>query len=159
MVKLAYVPHGEKDIYKYYGNPYLDTFLETQMDNYLSPFPLRLSWRPLVTVREISAHRLAGPAMVDALQEIMGIGGEKYLAESRINYFGGTRNLRNKTNSDQLSTHAWGIAIDIAVPLGPYGKAPAVPAFVVEAFTRRGFEWGGRWKVPDGMHFQACTGY
>jgi len=34
-----------------------------------------------------------------------------------------------------------------------------MPWFIVEAFCDRGFEWGGTWEVPDGQHFQACTGY
>jgi hypothetical protein len=60
-------------------------------------------------------------------------------------------------NSDpggRLSHHSWGIAFDINVPDNPYAAEPNMPPRLVETIERSGFTWGGRWLVPDGMHFE-----
>jgi peptidoglycan LD-endopeptidase CwlK len=78
---------------------------------------------------------------------------------------GGTYNWRNIAGTDQLSPHAFGIAIDINVSTGDYwqwdlknhGKANFVnriPKEIVEIFERHGFIWGGKWKHYDSMHFE-----
>ena len=53
-----------------------------------------------------------------------------------------------------LSLHAWGLAVDINVAQNPYGAEPRMDPRVVDAFERWGFTWGGRWRTPDGMHFE-----
>jgi len=84
----------------------------------------------------------------------------KYLQENDWDRWGGCFNFRLKRGSNELSTHAWGIAVDINPHIAPFGGDPdKQPYFIVKAFERRGFEWGGRWSYPDGQHFQACHGY
>jgi D-alanyl-D-alanine carboxypeptidase len=56
--------------------------------------------------------------------------------------------------SSGLSHHAWGIAIDVNVPQNPYGAEPNQDPRLVEVFEEWGFIWGGRFIVPDGMHFE-----
>ena len=34
------------------------------------------------------------------------------------------------------------------------GAPPRQPKVLVRVMTRHGFTWGGRWGVPDGMHFE-----
>ena len=78
---------------------------------------------------------------------------------------GGTYNWRNIAGTDQLSPHAFGIAIDINVSFGDYwqwdlknqGKTNFVnriPQIIVDIFERHGFIWGGKWKHYDSMHFE-----
>jgi hypothetical protein len=55
------------------------------------------------------------------------------------------------------SMHAWGLAIDLNVATNPYGRAPHQDPRVVAIFERWGFAWGGRWKIPDGMHFELAA--
>ena len=55
---------------------------------------------------------------------------------------------------EPISHHAWGTAIDINVSENPFGGAPHQDPGVVAAFQRWGFTWGGRFIVPDGMHFE-----
>jgi hypothetical protein len=53
-----------------------------------------------------------------------------------------------------LSHHAWGIAVDINVAANPFGRAPTQDHRLVAIFERWGFTWGGRFLIPDGMHFE-----
>lgn len=59
-----------------------------------------------------------------------------------------------------LSAHAWGSAFDINAAWNPLGKAPAAPGAVGSVWElatvaeKHGWVWGGRWKRPDGMHFE-----
>ncbi|MGH2726880.1 MAG: M15 family metallopeptidase, partial [Actinomycetota bacterium] len=36
----------------------------------------------------------------------------------------------------------------------PYGEKPRQDPRLVALMERWGFTWGGRWLVPDGMHFE-----
>lgn len=62
-----------------------------------------------------------------------------------------------------LSSHSWGIAIDINARWNGYGHEPAAPGetgsvrALVDIFEAEGFAWGGRFKpmsISDGMHFE-----
>ena len=78
---------------------------------------------------------------------------------------GGTYNWRNITETDRLSPHALGIAIDINVSSGDYWQwdlqnhgrtnyRNRIPTEIVDIFERHGFIWGGKWKHYDTMHFE-----
>lgn len=71
-----------------------------------------------------------------------------------IQTWDGCFNIRLKRRGDSLSLHSWGVAIDINAKRNPFGKKPTLPPIVVKCFTDVGFEWGGLWAFPDGMHFQ-----
>jgi hypothetical protein len=53
-----------------------------------------------------------------------------------------------------LSSHAWGVAVDLNVPGNFLGEDPSQDLRLVEVMARHGFAWGGDWLVPDGMHFE-----
>jgi D-alanyl-D-alanine carboxypeptidase-like protein len=53
-----------------------------------------------------------------------------------------------------LSHHSWGAAVDINAPQNPYGAKPVQDPRLVAIMRAHGFTWGGRWTVPDGMHFE-----
>jgi hypothetical protein len=57
-------------------------------------------------------------------------------------------------SASAISTHTWGGAIDINVSQNPFGGTPHQDPRIVAAFERWGFTWGGRWLIPDGMHFE-----
>jgi hypothetical protein len=63
----------------------------------------------------------------------------------------------------KLSSHSWGIAIDINVAWNPYGGTPAPLGAIgsvrelIPLFESEGFAWGGYFtplKYCDGMHFE-----
>jgi hypothetical protein len=70
--------------------------------------------------------------------------------------FGGCFSPRflNRDAESGLSHHAWGIALDLNASENPFGANPALDPRVVEILERWGFTWGGRWLLPDGMHFE-----
>ena len=71
-----------------------------------------------------------------------------------IKTWDGCFNIRSKKVNQSLSLHSWGLAIDINASWNQLGKTPTLPANVVLCFLEAGFEWGGTWDTPDGMHFQ-----
>lgn len=54
----------------------------------------------------------------------------------------------------RLSAHAWGAAVDVNAAENPLGEEPTMHTDVVRAFQAAGFNWGGEWLIPDGMHFE-----
>ena len=61
----------------------------------------------------------------------------------------------NSDPSGRLSHHSWGIAIDLNQAQNGFGAKPNMDMRVVDVFEDRwGFTWGGRWIIPDGIHFE-----
>jgi hypothetical protein len=77
----------------------------------------------------------------------------------------GIYNCRPIAETNRLSVHAFGAAIDINARFGGYwlwSKRPdgavvwrnRIPAEIVDIFERHGFIWGGRWYHFDSLHFE-----
>lgn len=73
---------------------------------------------------------------------------------SQLKTWDGCFNIRKKRGATSQSLHAWGIAIDINAAWNQFGRAPTMSPELVKCFTDAGFDWGGVWSKPDGMHFQ-----
>lgn len=78
---------------------------------------------------------------------------------------GGTYKWRKIANTNRLSAHSFGIAIDINVAKSRYwlwdsnqkafkNNIPEIPLEIIQAFEKEGFIWGGRWWHYDTMHFE-----
>ena len=63
--------------------------------------------------------------------------------------YAGCWNPRLTRGGSGISRHAWGAALDLDV-----GNPSAVDPRLVEIMARWGFTWGGRWLVPDPIHFE-----
>ncbi len=120
------------------------------------PFPIALSWDVSQAVKGVQCHvRLTG-ILTDVFKAI----DQRGLRES-IRTYGGCFSFRSKRTSGKLSTHSWGIAIDLNPDSNPLGSSGDMNPAIVEVFREFGFKWGGDWagRGKDPMHFQFCTGY
>ncbi|SRR6266496_236099 len=120
------------------------------------PFPMVLSWDRSRQVERISCHKLLRPTFEEAFQAISKAG-----LQSKITSFGGCFSFRPQRMGTKLSTHSWGIAIDLNPESNAQGTAGKMDAGVIAIFKQLGFTWGGEWqgRARDPMHFQFCTGY
>ena len=66
----------------------------------------------------------------------------------------GCFNIRKKRGGSTVSLHSWGVAIDLNAYDNCFGCRPKLSQGFVKCFTDAGFDWGGTWRKPDGMHFQ-----
>jgi LysM repeat protein len=158
-------PNGVEEIVATFGNILdfikedgnLDSRWETE---YLGraplPFPISLSWDRSKMVRSLYCHK----KMVDIFSGVFAAIESEGLRE-KIRTYGGCFNFRSKRTGSKLSTHSWGIAIDLNPETNPQGKTGDMDLGVAGVFGRFGFKWGGDWSgmTKDPMHFQFCTGY
>lgn len=107
----------------------------------------------LPIVGKVKCHRLIIPQLRAALEEVIARGYDVLLDPDDYGGCWVPRHIgRNANNS--LSTHAWGTSFDVNVHSNLYGDQPQIDLRIVEVFERHGFNWGGRWRTPDGMHFE-----
>jgi len=94
---------------------------------------------------------LVGP-LEQALRNLMERGFAREMAT-----WDGCYIIRNARGLDDWSLHAWGLAVDVNAATNRLGAKPTLSAGFVKCFTDAGLHWGGRWRRPDGMHFQLAT--
>ncbi|HEV8683163.1 MAG TPA: M15 family metallopeptidase [Actinomycetota bacterium] len=101
----------------------------------------------------VRCHRRIIPMLRQALQELVDRSLAGLVDPAQ---YGGCYSPRflNRSPAAGISHHAWGVALDLNVAQNPYGAEPRMDRRVVEVFERWGFTWGGRWLVPDAMHFE-----
>ena len=102
---------------------------------------------------EVTCHRLLFPQLRRALSRAV---------TANLSFavdpgdFGGCYSPRfiNRDPAGRLSHHSWGIAVDVNVTENAYGTKADQDLRLVRVMESAGFTWGGRWVVPDGMHFE-----
>lgn len=102
---------------------------------------------------DIVCHRALVPQLRDALREIERRGLSFLIDTSQYGGCYGPRFI-GRVPGGRLSHHAWGIAIDINAADNAFGTRPDLDRRLVDIFEEFGFTWGGRWLIPDGMHFE-----
>jgi len=66
----------------------------------------------------------------------------------------GCFNIRRSKGGGRHSLHSWGLAVDVNAAWNGFNRPPVLRPQFVKCFTDAGFDWGGLWSRPDGMHFQ-----
>jgi hypothetical protein len=100
-----------------------------------------------------SCHRAMVPQLFAAVDELIELELYDHLDPSQFAGCFVPRHI-DRDPSRGLSMHAWGLAIDVNARDNPLGATPVMDQRVVEVFERWGFDWGGHWRRPDGMHFE-----
>jgi D-alanyl-D-alanine carboxypeptidase len=158
-------PHGVEEIISSFGDIYeyigTDGQLEPRwQEDFLTrvglPFPLRLSWDTSRTISWMTCHR-----RMTSIYSSVFIRVQERGLQAKVTSFGGCFAFRPQRTGSKLSTHSWGIAIDLNPESNEQGSPGNLDASIVAIFRDAGFEWGGDWqgKTRDPMHFQFCTGY
>lgn len=70
--------------------------------------------------------------------------------------FDGCFSIRQVRGGASMSTHSYGLAIDINAKENALGAEPSMSPELVKCFTDAGFTWGGNFARKDGMHLQFC---
>lgn len=146
------------NIYNYLGPDGRPTVKwETDQLGFASlPFSIPLSWDPSKSVTKLYCHRKLIPIFESVFSTIRSSGLTKH-----IRTYGGCYAFRRKRTNMALSTHSWGIAIDLNPETNALGTKGDLHTSIVDVFENTGFIWGGRWAGTgkDPMHFQYCEGY
>jgi hypothetical protein len=146
------------DIFGYIAADHtLDSRWQTEfLARIVLPFPIALSWDHSQTLSAITCHKLLATSFTGVFNRIQSSG-----LQSKVTSFGGCFSFRSQRTGTKLSTHAWGIAIDLNPETNAQGTAGDMDAELISIFRSAGFKWGGDWegKTRDPMHFQFCTGY
>lgn len=79
---------------------------------------------------------------------------DRKLSDQIITYDGCFQIRKQRGSFFADSLHSWGLAVDINAAWNRLGAKPTMSPELVKCFTDAGFEWGGGWRRPDGMHFQ-----
>jgi hypothetical protein len=123
-----------------------------------------VAWMPNIRGGTVSVTTVNGvnARLADVVKELGKLPADmgQYLVPSA-----GTYNCRSIANTNRLSVHAFGAAIDINVKFSDYwewskGQGGTVvwknriPAVIGETFERHGFIWGAKWYHFDSMHFE-----
>jgi hypothetical protein len=128
------------------------------------PFPFIIAWDPTQMVTRFSCHRMVAPALTSIFAAAATHYGRAQFEDLGLHRFGGCFNYRPMRGGLNLSTHAWGIAVDLDPERNQLrwdsGRArlakPDAAAFwaIVEA---HGAVSLGRKRNFDWMHFQFAT--
>lgn len=152
----------QRDCAKFYGNPATangNASAKWEKENLTlipCPWELRYDGKP---VKGIRIHKKCADSLSRVLARIWERCGKSQAEIDRIgmSVYGGSYNFRKVRGGASLSMHAYGCAVDFDPARNGLGnKNPAMDRRVIEEFEREGWEWGGHWSRPDGMHFQAA---
>ncbi len=107
--------------------------------------------QPVPILGNVTCHKVVFPQLVAALREIenTGLAGEIEPGE-----YAGCYYPRYIADTQQLSLHSFGIALDLNVPGNQRGTVGEMNRAVVDIFKDWGFAWGGDWGYTDPMHFE-----
>jgi hypothetical protein len=157
---MKWPPDNQAALIAFYGNPGSSgaNGVAAQLVSVHPPFQMYYDGKP---IKGVSFHRKAAPALMAALNDIWDACGhdQSKLDKLGVSSTGGTYNPRKvRGSATKWSNHAFGAAIDLDPDHNGFNTGHGkMPQFVIDAFDRQGFRWGGRYKSrTDPMHFEAC---
>jgi hypothetical protein len=146
------------------GNP-TTAWLRDNLTKIIPAYPLTLAFPPGTPVTKVVCHKKVADSLTRMFEQILKhYGSVEVVTKARMHLFAGTYNFRKIRGANRLSTHSWGISIDIDSAKNPQGtpydeSKGMMPMAVVRIFEAEGWKWGGRFRGNrvDCMHFQATS--
>lgn len=156
-------PDGLTELCTTFGDPRLwvdakEEWEKTRLAIRALPVSLPYAFAP-VPVSRVRAHALIVDHLVETLVACLDAG----VSRSRLVY-GGCYSWRPMRGGIHLSTHTWGIAVDLDPVKNPQGKpwqddAIMLDRRIIDTFHAKGWKWGNDFVTADPQHFQFVTGY
>lgn len=97
----------QKDVLNFYGPVGSN---QTQCN---LPFPMVIAWEPTKKINSYSCHIKVKEPMERIWKRTLDYYGYDKIVQLRLNYFGGSLNVRKMRGGSTWSMHSWGIAVDI----------------------------------------------
>jgi len=169
LIQKAVTPQGktiwpyQKDVQRFYGNPIGEHGQVNEDWKTASlvlvdlPYKMALAWDVNKQITQAWFHWRCAKEFLDCLEKVKLLYSPMDLVKNGLTLYGGTYTYRVMKGGSRLSMHAYGCAMDIDPEHNQFGsRRMRMPKDVVEIFENAGFTWGGRWRKPDAMHFQAA---
>jgi hypothetical protein len=104
----------------------------------------------------VTCNRAVIGPLAAAMAEVTARGLGSMINTADFQYEGGCWSPRvtRAVSGGILSSHSWGVAVDINVATNPLGGTPHQDPRLVSIMAAHGFAWGGRFLRPDPAHFQ-----
>ncbi len=113
---------------------------------------------------QFNASNKAAEALKAVMQELIPLTQQRADVRACVFPGSGTYNYRTIAETNRLSSHSFGIAIDLARDKRDYWKwasaeegqkrLEAYPKEIAEIFEKNNFVWGGKWGHFDILHFE-----
>jgi len=159
-------PHQSK-VDEFYGDPRDDdggSSAQWEKENIVyvnPPWKLVTAWDGRSVTKGVRVHRKCAESLKKVFDSIWTAAGknEHKIREWGMHLYGGGHSFRLMKGGTRLSMHSYGCAVDFDPARNGFGDT--TPNFenypdVLDAFEKEGWTWGGNWKKPDGMHWQAA---
>ena len=158
----SYVPHVNESPGRMRYLPFFEKMYGANQ-NEVQKHLVKIIWLPksahktifITSVNGVDKQLQAVSNELDALPENI---------KSFVKNLSGTYCWRDVANTNRLSPHCFGIAIDISAKRSNYwlwdkekndfSYKNQIPLEIVKIFEKHGFIWGGRWYKYDTMHFE-----
>lgn len=149
------------DLYKKFGHPGKKKFInsltvwDVPLELEIGTIPKRIYCHPsMIEPLTLAFKNLIVRGYVDELKTWDGCWNYRTIRGYEKKYDALMKAGKEEAAIRYLSIHSWARAIDVNAAENGLGKKPKLSAGFVKCFTDAGFEWGGKWKRLDGMHFQ-----
>jgi hypothetical protein len=125
------------------------------------PYPMRIAWDRNKKIKRFQCHKLVATRLLNVFNELLAHYGYDRLVELGIDLYGGCFNYRLMRGGTELSSHSWGIAIDLDPDRNLLHESAKTARFarpeykmMIDIFYQNGFISYGKEFDYDWMHFQ-----
>lgn len=159
-------PHEDSvNLMKFYGDPrgsngqVSKKWFSENMVKWTPPYTIYYSDGKRTPLKTIFLHKKVVSVYTAAFTEVKNTFEPKEINDLRLNISGGAFNYRVIRGGNRLSTHAFGIAIDMDPARNPYPKKwkeGMINREFCDILMKHGIWWRGHNGDVDAMHFQCA---